>query len=213
MSKKGFIAFLNSVKNLLAKGFHTDVRLQILNDVCKQTLFYELYSVELMTDEEEFYSILDDLSSFITLGENLVKKWDIPEGGEVSDMALIRNKLIVEFDLRDKESFNKEVIPMFSIFRTQHDDIMDDVSVVNQRKYVETFVGVNVKEKKNPQVKELFETLRDIKPKITNLNDAFKMVIHEYNVMAKICAKAYLYGMRFTPNNPNANIAGGKGGG
>ena len=154
MGQKSFIAFLNSVKNLKAKGFDTDVRLQILNDVCKQTLYYEMILVDLISTEDEFENILDDLSSFITMGENLVKKWDIPQGGELSDMNLIRNKLDVDFSLREKDSFNKAVIPMFSQFQTQHDDIMNDVSMVNQKKYVETFIGMNVKDKKN-QVKEI----------------------------------------------------------
>ena len=63
-SKKGFIIFFNSVKNLKAKCFNTDVRLQISNDECKMNLFYELQLYELMIDEKEFISILDDLSSF-----------------------------------------------------------------------------------------------------------------------------------------------------
>ena len=111
-TQKGFQTFLYNIKNHVAKGLPCAIATSITNDKCKSELYWSLHSYELIKGislKDYLLNLqLDDVLSFITLGEALVKKWALPKGGDLSDQNIVRNEL--DFDINFSERNNGVVM-------------------------------------------------------------------------------------------------------
>ena len=214
-SPKKFAAFIYLLKNAHAKNYPCDINTCITNDTCKNELYWQLFSWELIKDisiEDFFLSFQpDDLSSFIALGESLIKLLALPVGGDVSDANIIRKELNMPIDLSKRNNSNT-VLQKIAKFTSEYSDIYTVSSVSDQKAYVNALFDVNLRGNNvNPHSKVLFQHLKDsTDPPVTTLKIASEQLLKKHKSLTNYINEAYALGMRF-PVNFDVNKQGGGG--
>ena len=174
-----------------------------------------MFSWELIKDisiEDFFLSFQpDDLSSFIALGESLIKLLALPVGGDVSDANIIRKELNMPIDLSERNNSNK-VLQKIARFTSEYGDIYTVSSVSDQKAYANALFDVNLRGNNvNPHSKVLFQHLKDsTDPPVTTLKIAFEQLLKKHKSLTNYINEAYALGMRF-PGNFDVNKQGGGG--
>ena len=99
---------------------------------------------KVVKDETEFLNSLNDVATFLTLSNVLISKMSLMKDG-VSHVALVRQTLLFDIDLRQASNAINKVVDLISKFRSNHKEIVELPNVDEQKLFTEAMIDINLK--------------------------------------------------------------------
>ena len=207
-----FKAFVMKVATLRSQGQVCPIDSWIPErSEARYSLGYHMLAHKVVKDETEFLNSLNDVATFLTLSNVLISKMSLMKDG-VSHVALVRQTLLFDIDLRQASNAINKVVDLISKFRSNHKEIVELPNIDEQKLFTEAMIDINLKRQGVSQGQRvIFQDMKDEKtPKIVNLSQSFTRLIVLCTDAKSICDKAHTYGMRFPDQTDQSTKPGAK---
>ena len=192
--------FVSALITHLAASKHCPINQWIpLGTDTRENMFYQFLYKELVTDESDFFNLLEDPHRFVAKSQEYLQT-SRKAKGVMSDTEAVKTLLKFKFSNPTSDSQIKYVTSQWVKFLQAHRDMIDNPSGADQSGLVDTFIESNLTKVSKAQ-HYMFAYLRDMLPKPKTLKEAYQHLLKKLHATDAACQIGLQVGMIF-PSDP-----------
>ena len=191
------VGFYQTIRNIHASEIACDLDRWIVGPDVRARLYWLLLAQRIVTHEDEFDAMLEDVDSFIDNMTRYFSSKKSPDGDRSARTKVYEDLRFTITDFLDSEQ-QTQMIHHWSNFESANEGIIANVDNVDQIQLINALIETNMSLKATAAQKLLFGKLKDL-PKSqfpTTLRSAFTFLVNEFTNIRDHCVIAHAAGYR-----------------